>query len=192
MDCCGDGRRTVVREAGFAGDHKTRDAVAPRVREELRVGSYDDANTGRRSDRASTPRTAREIVADLHTTPRAAGEEPPFLLVGFSFGGLTKRLYAGVYRQDVAGVVLVESNHLDEAEEFETHLAQDQIKEDLDSQRQSRGRDVFRSFEQVQGADVFPDVPSVVVTAGISLASWRGLWSSLIGSAQPSKRTSRT
>jgi pimeloyl-ACP methyl ester carboxylesterase len=175
MDCRGSGSPTVVLEAGLSGSHKTWDAVAPRVREETRVCSYDRANVGR-SDRATTPRTAREIVGDLHTALRAADERPPFLLVGFSFGGLTTQLYAASYPGDVAGVVLVDSNHPDETGEFEAHLTQEQIKKDRAYVNDNaEGVDVFTSFEQVQAADGFPDVPLVVVTAGIS-EGWPPGW----------------
>jgi pimeloyl-ACP methyl ester carboxylesterase len=129
-----------------------------------------------RSDRATTPRTAREIVGDLHTALRAADERPPFLLVGFSFGGLTTQLYAASYPGDVAGVVLVDSNHPDETGEFEAHLTQEQIKKDRAYVNDNaEGVDVFTSFEQVQAADGFPDVPLVVVTAGIS-EGWPPGW----------------
>jgi len=177
MACEGSGSPTVVMEAGLTGDHKTWDAVAPRVREETRVCTYDRANTGR-SDRASTPRTAREIVADLHTALRAAGEEPPFLLVGFSFGGLTTQLYAASYSADVAGVVLVDSNHPNETDEFEAHLTRAQIHKDRAYVNDNaEGVDVFTSLEQVQAAGGFPDVPLIVITAGIS-EGWPPGWDS--------------
>src|SRR5262249_1303591 len=39
---------------------------------------------------------------------------PPYVLVGWSFGGLNVRAYNGLYPQDMAGIVLVDSAHEDE------------------------------------------------------------------------------
>ncbi len=50
---------------------------------------------------------ARELRAAL----AAAGHEPPFVLVGHSFGGLLARLFTDAFPDEVAGVVLVDSSH---------------------------------------------------------------------------------
>jgi pimeloyl-ACP methyl ester carboxylesterase len=44
----------------------------------------------------------------------AAGVPPPYIVVGHSFGGFNVRVYAGRYRNEVAGMVLVDSS--DEAQ----------------------------------------------------------------------------
>jgi len=50
-----------------------------------------------------------QIVYELHTLLDKAGERPPYVLVGHSFGGGLVRLYQSKYPADVAGVVLVEA-----------------------------------------------------------------------------------
>jgi pimeloyl-ACP methyl ester carboxylesterase len=45
----------------------------------------------------------------------AAGESPPYILVGHSFGGYNMRLFADRYLDEVAGIVLVDSSHEDQA-----------------------------------------------------------------------------
>lgn len=99
-------------------------AVLPSVARFTRVCAYDRPGTARleprsgefapsRSDPAAMPRTARDVVDDLHAllhkAPPAAGVRPPYVLVGHSFGGLTQRLYATTYPRDVAGLVLVDA-----------------------------------------------------------------------------------
>jgi pimeloyl-ACP methyl ester carboxylesterase len=54
------------------------------------------------------PRTADQIVDELHTLLERAEIAPPYLLVGHSFGGLTMPLFAARYPDEVVGMVLVD------------------------------------------------------------------------------------
>ena len=166
LDCRGSGSPTVVLEAGLTGDLRTWEKVVPEVQKQTRVCAYDRANIGR-SEPAPTPRTAANVAQDLDALLEAAGEKPPYVLVGFSFGGLTTQLYAATQPDHVAGLVLVESNHPDEVEQVEAHLTPEQIAEDRQMASQnSEGIDLFTSFDQVQAEPELPSVPLVVVTAG--------------------------
>lgn len=139
LQCRGSGSPTVVLESGLGNaadvwgsaflraNNPTADprqAVLPSVARFTRVCAYDRPGTARlkpgsdayapsRSDPAAMPRTARDVVGDLHAllheAPRAAGVRPPYVLVGHSFGGLAQRLYATTYPRDVAGLVLVDA-----------------------------------------------------------------------------------
>ena len=60
------------------------------------------------------PRTSGEIARELHALLAAAGEKPPFVLVGHSFGGFNIRVFNGNYPNEVAGMVLVDSSHEDQ------------------------------------------------------------------------------
>ena len=61
-----------------------------------------------RSDQAPMPRTAADVVTELHALLAAAGVPGPYVVVGHSLGGLFPELYARTYPADVAGVVLVD------------------------------------------------------------------------------------
>jgi hypothetical protein len=50
----------------------------------------------------------------LHLLLQRAGVSPPYVLAGASFGGLNARVYGGLYPNEVAGLVLVDSAHEDE------------------------------------------------------------------------------
>jgi pimeloyl-ACP methyl ester carboxylesterase len=50
-----------------------------------------------------------QLVYELHALLEKAGERPPYVLVGHSYGGWLVRLYQSTYPADVVGVVLVEA-----------------------------------------------------------------------------------
>ena len=175
LKCEGSGSPTVVFEAGLTGDYQTWLEILPEIAKKTRVCAYNRANIAP-SGSAPTPRTAADMVADLHALMEAAGETPPFVLVGFSFGGLVSQLYARTHPNDVSGLVLVESNHPDEVDQFEKHLTPAQIARDhRETDANSEGVDVYRSFEQVQAAPPLRDLPVVVVTGGVPL-QWPPGW----------------
>jgi pimeloyl-ACP methyl ester carboxylesterase len=167
LRCRGSGGPTVVLEAGLADDLSTWDAVQGPVSARTRVCAYNRANIGV-SDAAPKPRTTTDMVDDLEHLLAAADERPPYVLVGFSFGGLVVQQFAATHPDDVAGLVLVESNHPDEQRQFESRLTRRQIREDrAEVAGNPEGADVFSSFDEVRSAGPLPDVPLVVVTAGV-------------------------
>ena len=114
-------------EAGYRGSARywsddllqpdaPRTMVLPAVAEFTRVCAYDrpgtvaliDDDVASRSDPIAQPRTAPEVVADLHALLQAAG--PRSLRPGgHSLGGLFARLYASTYPDEVVGLVLVDA-----------------------------------------------------------------------------------
>src|ERR1043166_5457315 len=111
LDCTGEARAaapTVILEAGV-GDFSVEGAlVPPGVAGFARVCSYDRAGDGW-SDLGPHPRTMHQIIYELHTLLERAGEHPPYVLVGHSYGGWLVRLYQATYPAEVAGLVLVEA-----------------------------------------------------------------------------------
>ena len=106
---------TVILETGLGAESAEWDAVQQGIEPFARVLRYDRAGRGR-SDPAPRPRTASDMVDDLHRLVERAEVHGPFVLVGHSFGGLLVRLYAHRYRADAAGLVLVDSLHEDQFE----------------------------------------------------------------------------
>ena len=109
--CSGQGTPTVVLEAGASAFAIDWTLVQQQVAATNRVCAYDRAGTGW-SD-TTTPDTRRSVPADLHELLRAAGERPPFVLVGASLGGLHVRSYAADYTDEVVGLVLVDPSSED-------------------------------------------------------------------------------
>jgi pimeloyl-ACP methyl ester carboxylesterase len=103
---------TVILEAGVGAFSVDWALVQPRVAAFARVCAYDRAGSGW-SDMGPHPRTMKQIVWELHALLEKAGERPPFVLVGHSFGGALVRLYASTFPTEVAGMVLVDAQHDD-------------------------------------------------------------------------------
>lgn len=113
LNCTGERRPaqpTVVLEAGAGGFSVDWSLVQPEVSRFARVCSYDRAGAGW-SDLGPRPRTLRQITWELHELLRRAGEGPPYVLVGHSYGGTLARQYAFTHRDEVAGIVFDESGH---------------------------------------------------------------------------------
>lgn len=117
LNCTGEaqpGRPTVILEAGLGDFSVEWSLVQPSVAEFARVCSYDRAGDGW-SDMGPHPRTMRQIVYELHTLLQRAGEHPPFVLVGHSYGSWLVRHYQAAYPMEVAALMLVESGASDPA-----------------------------------------------------------------------------
>lgn len=104
----GSGQPTIVLDHSLGGveGYLLVEALAKRSR----VFFYDRAGYGW-SDRSPHPRTSDRVVAELDTLLTKAGVEPPYILVGDSFGSYNVRLYAHRYPEKVAGMVLTDGLH---------------------------------------------------------------------------------
>ena len=61
------------------------------------------------SDGSPFPQTSAQIAKELRQLLQNAGEKPPYVLVGHSFGGLAVRVFNGEYPNEVAGMFLSDS-----------------------------------------------------------------------------------
>jgi pimeloyl-ACP methyl ester carboxylesterase len=189
LECRGKGSPTVILESGYhnsADPWSQSDAVAPAVGPAVlpalagshRVCAYDRPGTLRNfdppslSDRSSPvamPRTAQDVVGDLHSLLAAARLRGPYVLVGHSLGGLFARLYAQTYPDQVHAVVFVDAF----GAEIPNLLGSDwpayrqALDEPLPQFTDSPSFevvDIDKSVAQVAAAPAFPAVPTVVLT----------------------------
>lgn len=106
----GEGEPTVVLDSALAGTSLSWSEVQPRVAAFARVASYDRAGFGW-SDPSSEPRRVDCLVAELRRGLKALPLEPPYVLVGHSYGGFVAKLFWSRHPEEVAGVVLVDVPH---------------------------------------------------------------------------------
>jgi pimeloyl-ACP methyl ester carboxylesterase len=104
--CSGKGAPTVVLEAGASAFAIDWTLVQRELDRANRVCSYDRAGMGW-SDSSTAANRASE-GSDLHNLLSAAGERPPYVMVGASRGGLLVRAFAADYPDEVVGFVLVD------------------------------------------------------------------------------------
>jgi len=119
--CTGEWSPAVILESGLGDNYVSWRKVQPQIAKFTRVCSYDRAGLGY-SDPSSRPRTSRVMAEELHALLQAAGIPPPYVLVGHSMGGFDVRLYASLYRNEVAGMVLVDALHPDQQNRFPPEL----------------------------------------------------------------------
>lgn len=198
LECRGSGRPTVILEAGYRSPATvwSDDLVVPEPPRTMvfdgvagftRVCLYERPGVasildGRlhpsRSDPAPMPRTAEDIVADLHALLQVAEVPGPYVLVGHSLGGLMVRLYQATYPDEVAGLVLVDAfpEHLREQltpEQWRAFLAANAARppemadhavyETIDFATATE------SMAQAATADPLPPLPLFVLVRGLPL-----------------------
>jgi len=117
LTCAGSESPSVILETGLGAESEEWALVQRDTSTNAHVIRYDRANRGA-SDGVPGPRTALDMVEDLHTLLQVAEVEGPHILVGHSFGGLLVRLYAHRYPEEVAGIVLVDAMHEDQFDVF--------------------------------------------------------------------------
>src|ERR1700689_4317734 len=117
IDCTGQGTPTVVLDSGLGDSYLSWHKVQPQIASFTRVCSYDRAGLGY-SDSSPQPRTSKVMAEELHALLQTAGISPPYILVGHSMGGYNIRLFAGIYRSEVGGMVLVDSSHPEQEKRF--------------------------------------------------------------------------
>lgn len=104
----GEGGPTVVFAPGLINTTLEWAAVQHAVAQKACTVAFDKAGIGF-SDPGPMPRTAGAIVDDLRAALLRAGIAPPYVLVGWSAGGLAMRLFAFRHWDEVAGLVMVDS-----------------------------------------------------------------------------------
>src|SRR2546421_7022540 len=109
MHCTGSGSPTVVLVSGLAETSTYWGGwIAPAVAQNTTVCAYDRAGQGW-SDPPASPQDGVAVATDLHTLLDHAQIPGPYVLVGHSTGGVYVRIFAARYPDQVAGMVLLDS-----------------------------------------------------------------------------------
>ena len=177
----GSGDIGVILETGLGAPSEWWQAVQSRLASSATVWRYDRAGRGA-STVARTPRSADELVKDLHAV---AGAVPAsqLVLVGNSLGGAIVRLYAHRHPTRIAGVVLVDSIHPDQfdrigalmppasvlppqAQDFHSFWAGGGWR---DPARNPEGVDLLSIKSALGGVTTLGDMPLIVLVSGTFL-----------------------
>lgn len=102
-----EGQPTVVMESGLGGCSVQWEKVQAQLAKSTKAVSYDRAGMGW-SETSQKETSIDGIIEDLWKALKASNIKPPYILVGHSIGGAYMQYYALKYREEVAGVVLVD------------------------------------------------------------------------------------
>jgi pimeloyl-ACP methyl ester carboxylesterase len=168
----GNGSPTVVLVSGLDSPQASWDSVVPGLAAMTTVVTYDRAGVGK-SEIGALPAHGEQSAKDLHALLDAAGVPKPFILVGHSFGGFVVRLFASMYPEGMAGLILEETQHEDNLRELRNILkgkdleAYDQMLVDMFREPENPKTEAdFRNItrEQVRKSRALPRMPFVVLT----------------------------
>ena len=112
VECVGSGSPTVLLEAGFGGTSRDWTLLLPEIGRTTRTCAYDRAGLGD-SDAMPGVHDAGDEIRDLERLLDRGRIEPPYVLVGHSYGGLLARLFAHAHPDETGGVVLIDANGRD-------------------------------------------------------------------------------
>lgn len=119
--CQGEGSPTVILDAGTGGWSIAWEEVTPELAQETQVCAYDRAGLGW-SEAADDARTPQDIADDLKALLDAASISAPYIMTGFSYTGLSARLFSAQHPEDVVGLILV-----DPTTEFDNELMDENL-----------------------------------------------------------------
>lgn len=127
---------------------------------------YDRAGLGK-SERSPNPRTSIEMVKELRELLKEINIQPPYILVGHSFGGVNTRIYTTEYPNEVCGLVLVDSTPEDYRERFLPTMSKE-FQEAYNHQFIFEGtyNEFMESLQQLKKTTRKTDVPLIVLSAG--------------------------
>ena len=101
------GAPVVVFEAGATNSLEIWGGIVAQVASMAPVVAYERAGLGR-SEWDDTSPTPRHVADRLRRVLRQIGAAPPYVLVGFSWGGMLARYFAGYYASEVVGLVFID------------------------------------------------------------------------------------
>lgn len=101
------GAPIIVFESGAMNSLDVWRRILGRVARLAPVVAYDRSGLGESAWDERTP-TPAHVTAKLRRLLQEIGAPPPYVLVGWSWGGTLARFYAGFFPTDVAGVVYLD------------------------------------------------------------------------------------
>jgi pimeloyl-ACP methyl ester carboxylesterase len=162
----GKGSPSVVLETSGVAYLEAWNRIQSEIGEFAKVFSYDHAGYWG-SEPGPKPRDATQIARELHTALRKAKVSPPYILVGYSFGGPYIRVFAGLYPNEVAGMVFVDPSQEEFMAWLNRHFPNLNVVTEEDRQKQDEWGSQWSSMNQARDARL-PNVPITLISAARS------------------------
>jgi pimeloyl-ACP methyl ester carboxylesterase len=110
LNCVGIGSPTVIIEAGSNDFSVGWSDIQSNVAQRTQTCTYDRAGMGWSDYDSEIPLPTR-VVRNLRAALINAQIQPPYVLVGHSWGGILVREFAAQHPNEVSGLVFVDSSH---------------------------------------------------------------------------------
>jgi microcystin degradation protein MlrC/pimeloyl-ACP methyl ester carboxylesterase len=154
---------TIVIESGAGVVSPVYARLQQALGKKYRVCSYDRPGLGW-SEPDTEPLDGERNARRLHALLAAAGIDGPLLLIGHSLGGLLNRIYAGLYPEQVAGLVMLDASHPEQFKVLGDSMDRqlDAVIETERAKRLEYRRNGTRQPEFAMVEALFADMPEVV------------------------------
>ena len=107
-----NGGPTIVAEASAGMFSSEWSWIGPSLASDYQVVAADRPGLGW-SRGGQSPRDALSAATAVTRALRIAGVDPPYIVIGHSFGGMAARVFADMNRADVIGIALLDTTHPD-------------------------------------------------------------------------------
>jgi pimeloyl-ACP methyl ester carboxylesterase len=176
LTCQGEGGPTVMVEMGAGQTSSNWLPLLERMAQDRLACVYERAGVGTSEPGPDAgPRTATSVSADLEGLLAAASIPTPIVLVSHSIGGMYAQLFAARYPEQVAGLVFIDPRTAAYQAGYRAVLTDAERAADVADLASLPSSDPMTqeilgadgSAAEVAAAGPVPDVPLVVLTAGI-------------------------
>lgn len=169
----GNGAPSTILVSGFGGPQTTWNAVVLGLADECTIITYDRAGYGK-SEIGDLPTHAKQSAIDLFNLLDKLDLPGPYILVGHSYGVRVVRIFASLYPEKLAGLVLMEGQHpgILEAQKKALTGADKERLEMMSSRMRPPDNPkteqdyMMVSYEQGKNIGPLPLIPCTVITAG--------------------------
>ncbi|KAB2496614.1 alpha/beta fold hydrolase [Priestia endophytica] len=173
---------TLIFESGYGCPSVYWDSIKDKVSEFANCFFYDRAGIGE-STYDGRPQHSKQCVENLRLLLQEANIQPPYILIGHSFGGANVRLFSHTYPKEVEAVILLDSCHEDQNRVM-APLFSEEVKEGYFGQFSAQGSEASleefeESLEQIRNCHSLEDIPLIIASASLpsyhteaSFAAW--------------------
>ena len=164
----GAGTPAIILESGFDAGMETWGGLIDSLSRHSMVYAYNRPGYGK-SNKKDAPGSVKEIAQQLHANLIARNIAPPYVLVGYSGGALMINMFARLYPQEVAGVLMLEPTHPDLYDYLRENenVLYDVLFDYIGKGQRRYEFDIIKNVsEEFKNAPPFPNVPLTILMAG--------------------------
>lgn len=114
LECLGTGSPTVILETGLGGSSGNWIDLQRALSTTTRACRYDRVGIAQSDGPGIKTITVGTRADELNALLEAASVDGPYVLVGWSFGGMIVRLFAARHPAETAGLVFMDASHEDQ------------------------------------------------------------------------------